>query len=264
MSQAPPTAQQPLPPPAPAPSKDGGIDLPTLIITAVASAVAAYVCSKVWEPGTLASAAFVPVLVAIVKEGLRKPTEVVTTAVQVAVPLAGRRSRSLAAPDDPTAVTPAPGTDIPEPAIVAVAPPAITTRRTLGRRVHWRIAVITGLLGFAVCAASFTIPELLSGGGTTLFGGRTKHVKKVVTTTTEVEVKGKTITRTLPTETTTTTAPKTTTETTTAPQTVTRTATTTAPATTPTTTPTTETTPSTSTTAPATGTGPTTPTTPTP
>src|SRR5688572_25148241 len=46
----------------------GGIDLPTLVITAVASAAAAYTCSKIWAPGTLASAAFMPVLVALLKE----------------------------------------------------------------------------------------------------------------------------------------------------------------------------------------------------
>jgi len=53
------------------------IDLLTLTITAIASAAAAFVCSHVWAAGTLPSAAFTPVLVALVKEGLRRPTEAV-------------------------------------------------------------------------------------------------------------------------------------------------------------------------------------------
>lgn len=53
------------------------IDLLTLTITAIASAAAAFVCSHVWAAGTLPSAAFTPVLIALVKEGLRRPTEAV-------------------------------------------------------------------------------------------------------------------------------------------------------------------------------------------
>lgn len=54
------------------------IDFSTLVITAVASAVAAFIASKVWERGALASAAFTPVIVALVKEALRRPSEAVT------------------------------------------------------------------------------------------------------------------------------------------------------------------------------------------
>ena len=50
---------------------------------AVSSAGAAYVCSRVWASGTLAAAAFTPVLVAILREGLSKSTEVVVKAVPV-------------------------------------------------------------------------------------------------------------------------------------------------------------------------------------
>src|SRR3954451_24058976 len=72
-SQEPPT-QQP-------PRGSSDIELTTLFLSAVASAAAAYITSKIWAPGTLFSAAFSPVIVALVKEGLRKPTEVVTSAV---------------------------------------------------------------------------------------------------------------------------------------------------------------------------------------
>lgn len=243
MSQASPTQQHPVPPPAPAPKREGGVDLATLIITAIASAVAAYTCSKIWEPGTLASAAMTPVLVALAKEALRRPTEVVTTAVPVVVP--GLRHRRDAAPDDPTQVIVPPGVDeLPEPAIVAMQPQPVTTYHRSSRRLHWRVAIITGLLGFAVCAVAFTVPELLNkNDGTTLFGGGSKHVTKVVTTTTEttkVVKPGKTVTTTAPTTTTTvpattatTTAPtvtKTTPATTPAPPTVSTTTTPTTPA----------------------------------
>ena len=87
------------PPPAPAPQP--GIDLMTLLLTAVASASAAYITAKVWAPGTLASAAMTPVIVALVKEGLRKPTEVVTAVVPSRVGR-GRTQEVAALPDDLT------------------------------------------------------------------------------------------------------------------------------------------------------------------
>src|SRR3954447_2917982 len=64
-------------------TRSGGVDLPTLVVTAIASAAAAYVTSVIWAPGTLAAAAFTPVLVALLKEALFKPVEVVTRAVPV-------------------------------------------------------------------------------------------------------------------------------------------------------------------------------------
>lgn len=229
MSSPPPTQQQPAPAPAPAPTPSGStVDLPTLIITAIASALAAFICSKVWEPGTLASAATTPVLVAIGKELLRKPTEVVTTVVPPVLPGRQSRGRGLSGPDEPTAVIPPPGADISAPAIVALKPPVVT--QPGGRRLHWRVAVFTGLLGFVVAAAVITLPELLNGGGTTYFGGGTTRVqKRTITTTTStstVVVPGKTVTTTAPTTTTTTTAAPTTTTTTTTPATVTKTVTT--------------------------------------
>jgi hypothetical protein len=180
------------------------------VITAIASAVAAYVCSKVWAPGTLASAAFTPVLVALVKEGLRRPTEVVTTAVPPVLP--GRQRRGQATPSAPATAgghgEPQPGADLPQPAIVAVSPPPVTYHRTTSRRAHWRIALVTGLLGFALCAAVYTVPELLSKGqGTTLFGGGGKHVTRTISTESTTVVKpGKTVTTTAPTTTATTPA----------------------------------------------------------
>ena len=74
----------------PPPPQREGLDLATLFISAIASAAAAYITSKIWAPGTLVSAAFTPVIVALVKEGLRKPTEVITNVVPQVGPTRAR------------------------------------------------------------------------------------------------------------------------------------------------------------------------------
>jgi hypothetical protein len=226
-AQAPPTST---PPPS-----EPGIDLSTLLISALASAAAAFVTSKIWSQGTLYSAALSPVIVALVKEALRKPTEVVTAAVpSVARPLrsgsmtrGNGTSRTGSAPplEDPAAPTArAMPDDLPErldggapppfPPPHAVAPAGtgpVRVYSTRGRRLRWRLAVVTGLLGFAVCVVVFTVPELIagnsvgrSGHATTFFPGKAHkhHKSKSSTTTTQSET----------TTTKTTTQPKTTTE----------------------------------------------------
>jgi len=168
-------------PPAPAPA-DSGIDLTTLVLSAVASAAAAYVTSKIWAPGTLVSAAMSPVIVALVKEGLRKPTEVMTAAVPaVARPLRGRTGYTQNIPAAPPA---------PVPSESPVAGP-VRVYSTRGRRLRWRLAVVTGLLGFVLCVAAYTVPEIIagksvsrSGHATTFFSGKAKkHAKRTTTTT---------------------------------------------------------------------------------
>jgi hypothetical protein len=214
----------------PSSATGGGIDLTTLIVTAVASAAAAFTCSKIWAPGTLAAAAFTPVIVAIVKEALARSTAVVAKAVP---PVRGvvRSARVEDMPDAPAAP---PGTlppvgslsgdapaepatwiaqqqpgefpvDAPTDVAARVAQPGeISYHDTPSSRRGWKLAVITGLLGFLIGAVIITVPELLagssaSGGGreTTLFGGAS-HKKTVTTTvTTETETE----TQTVPTQT---------------------------------------------------------------
>ena len=172
------------------------VDLPTLIVTAVASAIAAYVTSKIWAPGTLAAAAFTPVLVAVLKEMLIKPAEVVTRAVPVrgvvrsssgpedpGLAPAGSLSRDPGAPDTPEDIE----------ARIAQLGEAPGASRP-GRRRAWQAAVVTGLLGFIVAAVIITVPELVagssaSGGGrdTTLFGGGKSSSKTPTTTETTTE-----------------------------------------------------------------------------
>jgi hypothetical protein len=154
----------------------------TLVLSAIASAAAAYITAKVWAPGTLASAAMSPVIVALVKEGLRKPTEVVTTVVPSRVVGRQRTQESAALPgdmaDDLGAGAPPP---FPPPAPGAEAGP-VSVYSTKSRRLRWRLALITGLLGFAVCVVVYTVPEVIAGGSvgrpghsTTLFSGTKKQ-----------------------------------------------------------------------------------------
>ncbi|WP_445152478.1 hypothetical protein [Baekduia sp. Peel2402] len=205
-----------------------GVDLATLFISAIASAAAAYITSKIWAPGTLVSAAFTPVIVALVKEGLRKPTQVITNVVPTVAPSKWTRAGA----DDPGLVVEQEPVEPETPAPVVLPTGGmseIKVHSTRGRRLRWRLAVVTGLLGFGIAVLAFTVPELIAGqsiGGshkTTIFGGH--HTKKkssktkTTTSTTSTSTQKTTTTETTPTETTTVTQ----TETVTTPQTETTT-----------------------------------------
>ncbi len=213
-----------------------GVDLPTLLITAIASAVAAYITSKIWAPGTLASAALTPVIVALVKEALARPTEAVTRAVPL---------RGVVRSAPPPAQAGEPGAT-PEPPTARVPQQGEITYHGGGRGAHrWRLAIVTGLLGFLVAALALTVPELVAGqsaagGGrnTTIFGGGGKDERDDEPTRTVRETRpGRTVTvqtRTVIVPPRTTTAPPA--RTTTSPSPTTTTTTTTTPTTTTTTT----------------------------
>jgi hypothetical protein len=205
------TQQGPPPPP-----QREGLDLATLFISAMASAAAAYVTSKIWAPGTLFSAAMSPVIVALVKEGLRKPTEVITNVVPTVAPSkwtrAGADDAGLVVEVEPSE---APPTDAPpSPVLVPGEHAPVRVYSTRGRRLRWRLAVITGLLGFGIAVVAFTVPELIAGqslGGshkTTIFGGSHRHrtsTTKTTTSTTSTSTQKTTTTNTTPTQTTTVT-----------------------------------------------------------
>src|SRR4051794_30156328 len=167
---------------------EANIDLPTLALTAVASATAAYVTSKVWAPGTLASAAMTPVIVALIKEALHRPTEVITSAVPDVRGRARRRRVQPVPGDLPERFEDGAPPPLPPPAPGAEAGP-VRLYSTRGRRLRWRVAVITGLLGFATCLVIFTVPELTTGGSarggghrTTFFGGERRSASRSTTT----------------------------------------------------------------------------------
>jgi len=165
-------------------------------VTALASAVAAYVTSQIWAPGTLAAAAFTPVLVALLKEMLFKPVDVVTRAVPVRGVV---RSASHAGEPDG-------GADTPETieARIAQLGEAPGSSRP-GRRRAWQVAVVTGLCGFILAAVIITVPELVSGnsvfgGGrdTTLFSGKKSSSSTPTDTTTTTTPSATDTTETVP------------------------------------------------------------------
>src|SRR3954470_19608463 len=82
----------------PPPIGQSDLDLATLAIAAVASAAAAFVTSKVWPAGTLWSAAASPVIVALVKESLKRPATKLQT---VRRDLSGRLIREERPVGDP-------------------------------------------------------------------------------------------------------------------------------------------------------------------
>ena len=195
----------------PSPSSQG-IDIKTLLITAVSSAAAAYTCSKLWAPGTLAAAAFTPVLVAVIREALAKSTAVVAKAVPVRGVVRSAQPEGPRLPGgawsaadlaDAGAAEPAGGEPLPvEDPITRVAQPGEIAYHDAGRRRrNWRVAIVTGLLGFLVAAVLFTVPELVagesaSGGGrsTTLFGGSKGATGTPADTTTTTTTPTKTVT----------------------------------------------------------------------
>lgn len=191
----------------------GGIDVPTLAITAAASAAAAYVCSKLWAPGALGAAAMMPVLVALLKEALARPTYAVTRAVPVRGVV-----RSAPPPDEPyDPIQPF----APEDERVAQQGELAGASRPYGGHA-WKMAIITGLLGFLIAAVIITVPEFVAGkaasGGdrqTTLFGGQKKSSAPSTTTTTTTPAQTETVppasTVTVPPVETTTVPPQTTT-----------------------------------------------------
>ncbi len=142
--------------------RSSNIDLLTLVIAAVAGAAAAYFTSKVWAGGTLVSAALTPVIVAIVKEALARPVDVVTSL-----------RTSTGATGEQTAAPPEGGTPL--------HPPVTVYRRSSRRWI--KVGIVSGLAAFALIVAVFTIPELVAGksigrsdgSATTLFGGKERE-----------------------------------------------------------------------------------------
>jgi hypothetical protein len=203
-------AQEPAPPSQAPPAGGSQVDLKTLVLTAIASAVAAFVVSHVWAPGTLFSAAMTPVIVALVREGLRRPADRIATVA----PSLPRRRMPGDLPDRleegtaPPVFAPAPGEE---------AGP-VRVYSTPRRRRNARVAVLTGLAGFLICVIAYTVPDLVAGrsilGGhrsTTLFDShrRSSHPRTTTTTRTQTTTApATTVTTTVPARTTTVTAPQ--------------------------------------------------------
>jgi hypothetical protein len=176
----------------------------TLLIAALASGAAAIVVSRLWDKGTIVASAMTPVIVAIVSEMLRKPieSEVVRRPVRAVGSVRASRTtwrRGEARPPSgrtPTVMAPPPAgvedglrhrEEGLEPGPVKVY--STGSNRVVAkpgrRRLHLKIAIVTGVVGFLIAALALTLPELIFGGSvtggkreTTYFGGGGKTQKK--------------------------------------------------------------------------------------
>ena len=191
------------------------ISLQTLIIASIASAAASFAASRIWGSGTLVSAAATPVVVALVSEFLRRPVQTVAKTAQKVptVQTLPLHRRTVPAPGDSTTTS--------------KDDSGTTPHAETGAWHRWRLAVVTGVLAFAIVVAVFTVPDLLAGHSitgngqpTTFFGAapRSPHKSSSVTTVTSTST-ASTVTKT--TSATTTTKATTTTSSGTAPTTTT-------------------------------------------
>jgi hypothetical protein len=187
------------------------LNIRTLVIASIASAVAAVLTSQFWVQGTWMAAAVTPVIVALVSEMLHRPTEVIAERVSSSgmsvLPATGgpppSRREERAAPGQRAApgerarpreravtareATPAePGSEGGPP-----APPVRVYRSGSGKPVRPRasrrkiavgVVAVTAVLAFAITAIAMTGTELLTGGSigkgegdTTLFSGDSKR-----------------------------------------------------------------------------------------
>ncbi|MEA2478867.1 MAG: hypothetical protein QOJ07_789 [Thermoleophilaceae bacterium] len=136
------------------------------------------IVSHFWERGTILASAMTPVFVALLSELIKKPVQ----SDLVRRPL--RVARTAATAQTPVRYETAEnGERGPESGSTpgAVRVYSSGTRRVLESprtRRNFKIALITGLIGFLIAAAALTLPELIFGGSvtgghrsTTYFGG---------------------------------------------------------------------------------------------
>jgi hypothetical protein len=165
------------------------LNIRTLVIASVASAIAAVLTSQFWVQGTWMAAAVTPVIVALVSEMLHRPTEVIAERVTSrgigVVPASGgpvSAGRRGAAPPKEEAAPAEPGSEGAPP-----APPVRVYRsgadkpvrpRASRRKIAVGVVAATAVLAFAITAIAMTGTELLTGGSigkgegrTTLFSG---------------------------------------------------------------------------------------------
>jgi hypothetical protein len=196
-----------------------GLSLRTLGIASAASLTAAMVTSRVFPPGTIYASALTPVIVAAVSEMLHRPVDRVSELRRQ------RRTLVMEASRAPYGEEGAPLRGAPEFAQGAAAEeelgttngngtddqPRITIHgRSRRRLLHPKVWLVTGLAAFAIGLAVLTLPELIFGGAiasnhrtTYLGGGSGSSSTKTQTTTTSTQPDSqKTVTKTVPAQTT--------------------------------------------------------------
>jgi hypothetical protein len=178
------------------------LNLRTLAIASVASAVAAAVTSQLWFAGTWIAAAITPVLVSLVSELLHRPTEVIARArtsdrrvvrdraapaPQVTVPPETGRARGHPSerppqprrPNGQAAGRPGPPAGEPDPAAPrpGEAGPVRVYRQPAGRaprrRIAYGVIAATAAIAFVIGVVTLTMTELLAGESIGRSGHRT-------------------------------------------------------------------------------------------
>ena len=160
--------------------KSGGISVTTLVIASASAAAAALVVPLLWAGGGVVAAAITPVIVTLVSESLKRPvTKVQEVAVWRKTPQgtavrqpAGRDFRPVDPEEERIEVDPQHPDDPFGLYEDERAGGGFFTRRKV------TIALVTGVIAFAIAAVVVTAGELTfgdstsSGSKTTFFGGR--------------------------------------------------------------------------------------------
>jgi hypothetical protein len=194
-------------PPRTAREEEQRLNMRTLVIASAASATAALVTSRLWIAGTWIAAAMTPVIVTLVSEMLRRPTERIARGITVdrpalqpdaeAPPPAGAVAPESAAAErvaerlrggDLARALPDP--EAPVPRAGPGAPPGLRARpapthvyRSEGsraaprrRQIAYRVVFGTAALAFVIGVLALTAGELLGGGS---FGSNDRRVTVV-------------------------------------------------------------------------------------
>jgi hypothetical protein len=208
-------------PPRSAREEERRLNLRTLVIASAASATAALVTSRLWIAGTWIAAAMTPVLVTLVSELLRHPTERIARSLTT-------EPEALPDPEAPARRVAERLRDADVPRPDPEAPVRVyrseSARRPAGRKrqIAYRAVFATAALAFVIGVLALTVPELIAGssfgrndGRTTLFpGSGKKHTRQNDATSPSTTDQTDTGGQTTPPDTNTTTTP---TDTTTAP-----------------------------------------------
>ena len=167
---------------SPEPKQDkGGLQLSTLIISSLSAVAAAIVVPMFWERGSLLATAITPIIVALVTEGLNRPTKAITKAAPRVV--TRRTANGTVVRTEQPAGVGARGAkqervgrwgDEDDP--FGLRAPERTRKR---RGFPWKLGIITGLVAAVIGAAVVTASELAIFGrsvghsdrSTSVFGG---------------------------------------------------------------------------------------------
>jgi hypothetical protein len=158
--------------------QSGGLSVTTLLLASASAATAAVVVPLVWEGGGVVAAAITPIIVTLTSETLKKPVQKVQTVgvwkktpQGTAVRQTGGRDFEVHDPEEERLEVDPMQSDDPF-GLREPERPAVFTRRRV------TIALVTGLLAFAIAAVVVTAGELTFGDAassdkrTTFFGGK--------------------------------------------------------------------------------------------